>query len=463
MTRTKIFGVLFSLFLLVSVPAGVYLALTRTSFFNQASGSPANLYIDAGSAFENRVGTWKNLAQGGEEKGRMLASVIPQTKRLQSEYIRIDHLYDLFDVVQKDSSGNINFNWTNLDQTVNDIGAIGATPFFSLSYMPPSVAKDGDITNIPNNWADWELIVQKTIEHYSGKNGMNLKNVYYEVWNEPDLFGKFKIGGDKNYLTLYSHSAIGAARTSGVNSFKFGGPASTDLYKNWFDSMLKFTSNNNIRIDFFSWHKYSKNIDDYQGQVLNIKNWLLDYPEYSNLEFIVSEIGINGANDPGYDNGFSGMHTIATAAVLENTVSKMFTFEIKDGVGDKQYWGRWGLLTNDKFGEPQIKPRYNALLFLNRMIGNRVNVVGQGSWVKSFAKNDGKTIRILVVNYDSLGSHTEVVPIRIDNLINQDYTIKRIDYGGGVRVRSTTVTAKVIDITEGFDPNTAAIFEITSQ
>jgi len=60
--------------------------------------------------------------------------------------------------------------------------------------MPGVIAKDGNIINPPNDWNEWTLVVQKTIEHYSGKNDRNMNGVYYEVWNEPDLaqFGGWK-------------------------------------------------------------------------------------------------------------------------------------------------------------------------------------------------------------------------------------------------------------------------------
>lgn len=462
MKKINMVSVLVTLFLLFSIPAGIYLVQQKTHFFNEALGTPAHLYIDASSVQNSTSSEWRNLAQGGEEKGRMLASVIPQIANLQPEYIRIDHLYDLYDVVQKDSAGNINFNWGNLDQTVSDIIASGATPFLSLSYMPPAISLDGNTTSLPKNWADWELVVQRTIEHYSGRSEMNLKNVYYEVWNEPDLFGGFKIDGQKNYIDLYSHAALGASRASNVNSFKFGGPATTDLYQSWFDGMFKMAASG-VRMDFFSWHKYSKDIGDYDNEISNVKQWIANYPNLSGIELIISETGINGANDPAYDGYLSAVQTLATMSVIGGTVSKGFSFEIKDGPGDKQYWGRWGLLTNDKFGAPQIKPRYNAILFLNSMKGNLVNVVGQGSWIKAFARQDGQTLKLFVVNYDPYGNHSELVPIRIDKLKNGNYTEKRINYGGAVTTKTVSVTGSVLDLSEAFTANTAAIFEIIPQ
>jgi hypothetical protein len=460
MFHSRTLKIFFALFLLLSIPGGVFLVLQQTHFFNRASGVSANLVIDAGNLTGAPGQNWRNLAQGGESQGRMLGGVIPKVTALHPKFIRIDHIYDNYNLVQKDGSGNLIFSWTELDQTVNDIRATGALPFFSLSYMPPGISKDGDVNSEPVNWADWETLVQKTIEHYSGRNNMNLSGVYYEVWNEPDLFGNYKIGGQKNYLDLYQHAAIGASRAGNVNSFKIGGPATSSLYQNWFDGILQFCQSNNIRLDFYSWHRYSKNLDDYDQDVANIKSWVAKYPNFQNIEFDVTETGINGANDPAYDTSFSAIQTIAASAVMEGNIDKSFTFEIVDGVGPQQFWGRWGILTNEKFGDPQIKPRYNALMFLNNMTGDSLGVTGQGSWVKAFAKKSGDTIKILVVNYDPNGSHQEAFPITVKNLPFNSFTVKRIDFSGGTSESMPVTGTNSWSATLGFTPNTASIFEI---
>ncbi len=468
--RAKLPQILILLVLLLGVPVSVYLVGRVTGFFGRASGTPANLIIDLSASYSRSPLVWQNLAQGGEEDGRMLASVIAKVKPLRPKYIRIDHIFDYYGTAKKEN-GKVVLDFTKLDQTISDIGAMGAKPMLSFSYMPPSFTKSGSTTDNPDNWGDWEYLVQSTIEHVSGSKGLNLTNVYYEVWNEPDLFGKYKTYGSKNYLDLYAHSASGAARASGVNPFKFGGPATTSLYENWLTSLLKYVSDNNLRMDFFSWHRYSKNLDDYEKDAANYKTWSAPFPIAANLETAVTEIGPNGDVDKVYDTGFAAIHTIATSAVLEDKIDKTFIFEIKDGVGSSQYWGRWGIFTNDKFGDPIAKPRFSAITFLNNMIGNRINVAGQGSWVKAFAKNDGKTTRTLVVNYDPNGSHTEGVPITFVNIPQSSpsaalrtFQFRRLDYGGGISQSLTMATDSASWATlQNMNPNTAAIFELTPQ
>lgn len=468
--RQKLPQILFLIILLLGVPVGVYLVGRVTGFFGRAGGVPANLVVDLSASFSKSPLVWQNLAQGGEENGRMLASVISKVKPLRPKYVRIDHIFDYYNTAKKEN-GQVVTDWTQLDQTINDITAMGAKPFLSLSYMPPSFTSSGKDIDNPDNWGDWEYLVQKTVEHVSGKSGLNLSGVYYEVWNEPDLFGGYKTYGSKNYLDLYSHSVAGANRAVGVNSFKIGGPATTGLYQNWVTSLLKFVSDNGIRFDFFSWHRYSKSLDDYESDAANFKSWSAPFPISANIEAMITEIGPNSDVDKVYDTGFAAIHTIATSAVLEDKIDKTFIFEIKDGPGSSQYWGRWGIFTNDKFGDPIAKPRFSAIIFLNNMIGNRVNLAGQGSWVKAFSKTDGVTTRTLVVNYDQYGSHTEAVPITFINIPvaspgaeTRTFRFRRIDYGGGISQDLPVATTSASWATlQNFNPNTAAIFELTHQ
>lgn len=442
--------------------AGVFLVLKQTGFWGKAFGTPANLVVDAGSSFILPGSCWANLAQGGEEQGvRMLAPVISGVKALSPKYIRLDHLYGYYDLVSRGSDGVIQYNWAKLDSTINDVLATGAKPFLSLSYTPPALS-GGNVDEKPQSWGEWEKLVQVTVEHYSGVRGMGISDVYYEVWNEPDLFGKFKVSGDKNYLELYLHTAVGAMRAGNVLPFKLGGPATTGLYKNWINGLLVYASRNSLRLDFISWHRYSKSLSDYEKDYINAKSWIENYPQYKDVELIISEAGPNSENDKVYDGAFAASHALATSALLEGDVSKLFLFEIKDGPGPEKYWGRWGIYTHEKWGAPEAKPRYSAIQFLNNMRGAKVNVAGEGSWVRAFAKEENRTIRLFIVNYDPSGSHSETVPITFTNLPYKSFYARRINYGGPAEGKTQiTVEGSSWATVEDLKPNRAIILELT--
>jgi xylan 1,4-beta-xylosidase len=438
----KFRNIIFLLIIVISVPVSLILLNQKTNFFNRASGTNANLTIDASSFTGGKSESWRNLAQGGEEKGRQLLPVIDKVKVLKPKYIRIDHVFDYYTADE-------------LDQAVRDITATGAKPFIALSYMPANLAKDGDVTSLPNDWQAWENLVQSTVERISGRNGLNVDDVYYEVWNEPDLFGKFKYSGSKNYLELYSRTVNGANRARNTNNFKIGGPATTGFYENWLNSLVKLNQESGVRLDFLSWHKYSKSLGDFETDLEQASH-------FEGYETVISELGPNSENDKVYDEYFGGIHLIATTALMEGKVDKIFNFEIKDGLGKDKLWGRWGMLTHEKWGTPEIKPRYTAMQFLNNLIGgSSIEVTGNGSWVKSIAKRSDNIIQILIVNYDEYGTHNEAVPLKVTNLPSNSFNLKRIDFAGATNNERIEVADNVWETTLYFKPNTASILELS--
>ncbi|PJB87952.1 hypothetical protein CO083_04285 [Candidatus Roizmanbacteria bacterium CG_4_9_14_0_8_um_filter_34_12] len=398
-------------------------------FYSRATSIKANIIIDTTQIAGPIPDRWKALAQGGEEMGvRMLENVVPQVAELYPRYIRLDHIYDFYDVVSRDANGQLSFNWAKLDETVCDIYHTGAKPFFSLGYMPPTMSENGSLIDKPKNWNEWSLLVQKTIEHYSGINtrlcgqiyGRWLTDIYYEVWNEPDLesFGKWSIyGGSKDYKTFYKISVNGANQAKDVYHFLIGGPVTTALYKNWFQRFLDFTTENNLRVDFLSWHHYSKNANDFVDDMHKLNDWLSSpqYSKYRALPKIISEWGFDSDPNPIADTETGAAHTIASIRnFIEENFELAFLFEIKDGPTP-----RWGILRH----KGEKTQRYKALQMLNSLDGNRIKLSGEGTFVTGLASINSEHTSVLLVNYDLDNRNTESVPVTFTKLFNGNYSL----------------------------------------
>ncbi len=448
--RKTLLSFLALIFLITGVMLGAWQLKIVREFFGQASGVPANLIIDTQAILGPLPRPWRNLAQGGEDHNWRLDKLNGPVAALKPEYIRLDHIYDFYDIVQG-GPGNLTFNWTKFDLIIDDIVKTGATPYVALSYMPPAISS-GDILAYPTNWADWQLVVQKTIEHVSGSKG--IRDVYYEVWNEPDLFGSFKYYGEKNYLTLYAYASAGAKNARGVLPFKLGGPAITALYKNWFDAWAKACIGNSWRCDFFSWHRYSNDLDQYAEDMELVKNWVAAYPQLEpTLEFHITEWGHDSKNHAGYDSQYGAAHTVAGAIAMSNRVTRAFAFEIQDGKDPegKSQWGRWGMFTHNDFGA-NSKPRYRALKMLDSIADQRLQITGLGSWVKALAaKNDNGETEIIIANFDAKGAHSETVPLTFLNIEPGSYTLDK-EFLGGSKQNQQLATDAAILKTEIFMP-----------
>ncbi len=449
--------------ILVALMAGVLIGVSQLpvvrEFLSRASGEKADLVVDTQAVIGPMPRPWRYLAQGGESHDWSMKPLVPQVKALNPQYIRLDHIYSFYDIVGG-SPGNLTFDFSKLDRILDDIKASGAKPYISLSYMPQTISKS-DILDEPQRWEDWQLVIQKTIEHISGTRGE--RDVYYEVWNEPDLFGKWHYGGKKNYLTLYTYAARGANSARGVQPFKFGGPAITALYKNWFDALAKHVIDNNLRFDFFSWHRYNLDIDIFREDMSNARGWLAAYPQLEpTTELHITEWGHDSNNHAGYDGAFGAAHTVAGAIEMIGVVDKAFVFEIQDGKdpAGKEYWGRWGLFTHQDFGS-KPKQRYQALRLLDRIGDQRVQILGKGTWVKAAAARDDQgNTEVIISNYDAKARNAETVPVRFENITPGNYTLTKEFLGGRRQTEQVATTAAVLQTFVPMSPNTVIMLEL---
>lgn len=448
-----------TLLFLSLLPIVVFAVKTVLDIRRGASGVPANIVVDASAPQGNIPSSlWRNLSQGGEEPTDMIRPVISLLRPLQPQLIRVDHLFDYYQV--ETSPGNYDFS--RLDEVVTSIIATGAKPMLSLSYTTADMSKTGQNAGEPKDWNQWYQLVRATARRYSVEK--KISGIYYEVWNEPDLFGGWHYGKNPNYSTLYTKSAQAVADGAGGANYKIGGPATTAYYSNWIKSLFKTAKNNRLRLDFISWHKYSKNLNDYQKEFDNLNSILSDYPQYFNIERTITEIGPNPEPDPWYDSKESGVHLIALSTRLAGKIHRLFTFEPVDGPSPRSSVSTgWGIITHSNNGL-KPKPRYYAIEFLNKLQGQRLPVSGEGSWVTALASKNPNGYQILLVNYDQNLTHAETFPLTINNLAPGKYTLKNTPYLGKTTQKTITVDATSTYKDNIFlDANSAILLELNPQ
>lgn len=409
-----------------SLPLTVPLAQKTWKYLIGASFQAAAIVVDVSQPQAPIRRIWDGVSQGFEklpEADFRLSATSGLLKSVGVKYVRIDHIYDGFNVVSR-VDGKLRYDWTKLDAIVSDITASGAVPYFSISYMPPAISK-GDILDFPNDWGEWGQVVAATVGHYSRDYRGGLNNVIYEVWNEPDLFGGWKMGGAKNYVTLYATAANAANSVKGVKPFKIGGPATTGFYPAWVNGFYD-KLDNTVRIDFFSWHRYSANVADFVKDAVTAKEMMQTRISRAQNLYI-SEWGVNPERSSAYDGRWAGAHYLAVNTALESTaIDLALAFEVMDGApGDKQFHGGWGMVTNPKYGAVVKKPRFKAWEMLSKMDGARLPIVGEGTYVTALAAYDSKgVVRVLATNYDSAGTHDELFPLTVVGLTPGTYTLR---------------------------------------
>jgi len=437
------------LLLLLLLPFLILGAKTILDIRRGAAVIPANITIDTSQPQGNiSQKLWQNLAQGGEESKDMIGPVAPLVKKLQPQLIRIDHLFDYFQVDQGDK-----FDFSRLDSAVDSIVSTGAKPMLSLSYTPD--AKE------PQDWNRWYQLVKATAHRYSVEK--RISGIYYEVWNEPDLFGGWRYNKSPNYLTLYQKTAQGVRDGATGSVYHVGGPATTGYYQNWIKALFKFATDRQLPLDFISWHRYSKNIDDYLKDFESLNEILADYPQFFNIERLITEVGPNPEPDTWYDNSLSGVHLLSLITQTSGKIHRLFSFEVIDGPNPRATNSSgWGLLTHTNAGA-KAKPRYHAITFANLLSGQRLTSNGDGTFVTSLSAKNSTGIFSLIVNYDPKGQHHETVPVTFSHLNTATYTLKTHRYLGKTTNKVITPTNGTYTENVYLEPNTAIILELVAR
>lgn len=456
-------GTFFILMILVlTLPFTIRLGQKAVELLVDASYRPASLVVAADRPAGPIRRIWRGVAQGHEVSEMRLDTTVGALKGAGVQYVRIDHLYDGFGVVER-VDGRLTYNWTKLDLLVGDIVAAGALPYFSLSYMPPAISR-GDILDLPREWGEWGQVVAATVAHYSRDWRGGLNGVIYEVWNEPDLFGGWKMYGDKNYTTLYTVAANAAVGVKGTKPFKIGGPATTGFYPAWVDGFYKRLAED-VRIDFFSWHRYSAEVEDFVSDAEAAREQMRPIITRAQ-DLYISEWGVNPERGSGYDSRWAGAHFLAVITALESSaVDLALAFEVQDGVqGESQFHGGWGMLTNPKYGPVLKKPRFRALEMVNQLAGRKLNVAGQGSFVTAMgAVDQDGVVRVLAVNYDKNGRHKEVFPLTLSGLIDVSYLVTEETLSGRKVVNELVPTGGVLRREIALDASDAVMVSVSKK
>ncbi len=177
------------------------------------------------------------------------------------QYIRMHGLFtDDMGVYSEDKAGRPVYNWQYVDRLYDFLLSIHVRPFVELGFMPGALASGrqtifwwrGNVTP-PKDYDKWRDLVAAAVRHWTERYGQEeVKNWYFEVWNEPNLKGGFWTGDQQDYFKLYAASA--AAVKSVSPQYRVGGPATAG--NGWITDFIRYCADNHVPVDFVSTHTY---------------------------------------------------------------------------------------------------------------------------------------------------------------------------------------------------------------
>jgi xylan 1,4-beta-xylosidase len=212
---------------------------------------------------------WKNAIAIGRAYELLREDTLEHLRFVQRaigyRYCRFHGLFhDEMAVVDRREDGSLAFRWHQIDKVYDALLKMGLRPFVELNPMPSALASGQQTIfdwrmNVtpPRDYREWEKLVEAFTRHCVDRYGLDeVRQWYFEVWNEPNLEG-FWSGSKEEYWLLYAASARAVKRVS--LDLKIGGPASSKA--NWIGDIIDHCTKNEIPLDFISTHLYPQ--DEY--------------------------------------------------------------------------------------------------------------------------------------------------------------------------------------------------------
>jgi xylan 1,4-beta-xylosidase len=204
------------------------------------------------------------------------------------QYVRFHGIFhdDMF-VYREQPDGTPVYNFQYVDDVFDRMLAQGVRPFVELGFVPEELAtqKNTDFWwkangGPPTDNKKWAELVRHLLVHCVERYGREeVRQWYFEVWNEPNLRYFFKNGTQAQYFELYR---VTAETVKAVDpAFRVGGPATSNfrLVPNpaeddktqrreasesgggnwqpiWVKDFLNFCAANHLPLDFISTHPY---------------------------------------------------------------------------------------------------------------------------------------------------------------------------------------------------------------
>lgn len=378
--------------------------------------------LDANKEGKPFIPYWKKLicaGRAGEGLREAWRDQLREVQReLKFEYIRFHGIFHDDMMVYDEKEGIPFFNWQYVDSLFDFLLEINLRPVVELSFMPDKL-KSGDKTvfwwkgNVtpPNNYSKWAKLVRELVVHCINRYGISeVLKWYFEVWNEPN-HTDFWSGSKEDYFMLYKH-AVEAIKAIDER-LKVGGPAvfqgpEGDL--SWMENFLTFCENNNLPVDFVSYHHYPVEVavdennntliicNDEDSTYLGLKRVrdLVKRTSYKDAEIVISEWNSSfGARDLVHDTMYKAPFVIQNVLKCLGLVDALGWWVFSDifeevPLDNRMFHGGFGLINVQGLK----KPAYYGYWFLSKL---GTEVIASGDCYFATGKEDA--IQILMWNY----------------------------------------------------------------
>lgn len=362
-------------------------------------------------------------------------------------YLRFHGLFHDDMCVYREQEGRPVYNWQYIDDLFDRLLEIGIRPFVELGFFPKDIAAPDSKTQFwwkgnvtpPENFDKWAALIDQFVRHLLQRYGADeVRQWYFEVWNEPNLYPAFWDGTRSQYFELYR---VTVQKIKAIDpALRVGGPATSNFVPDdrfegekedvsrqvtfqmkdlgegqwrgvWIEAFLAFCASHRLPVDFISSHPYPTDFPLDTGGIHRPRTrpvastrddltWLrrtVAASPYPHAEIHLTEWSSSPSpRDHSHDSlpaaTFIVRANIEASGLADSLSYWVFTdvFE-ESAAGDTVFHGGFGLINFQGI----VKPTFHAYRFLHRL---GIEEIARTPGIIA-TRDDQGLLRILVYHY----------------------------------------------------------------
>jgi xylan 1,4-beta-xylosidase len=326
------------------------------------------------------------------------------------------------------------YSFFNADQIYDYLRSIDMRPIVELSFMPWNLASGPKTVfnyrahvEPPKDYGAWATLIEKLVRHWVERYGApEVRQWYFEVWNEPNLTA-FWTGKTDDYFKLYQVTAEAIKRVD--PALRVGGPVTAMAA--WVPEFLQFCEQKQVPADFVSTHYYPTDAFGKPGadtitqlahasrHVMRDQARLTQQQAKGRPVLYTEWSASSNPRDELHDDPYTAAFVAKTVLEVSPFVDCYSLWTFSD-IFDENYFpsepfqGGFGLLT--LHGIP--KPAYRAYQLLHRLGNEQLPVEGSHETVDTWIARKDDSVTVFVTNF-AFPRHpieNETVHVRLTNV-----------------------------------------------
>jgi xylan 1,4-beta-xylosidase len=362
------------------------------------SPSPETIAVNAAGPSHPFPHYWEQMFGSGRAILSLRANYRRDLREVKAatgfEYIRFHGVFmDEVGAYDEDANGQPVYNFTYVDQIYDGLLQNGIRPFVELSFMPKKLASTSSrqafwyrpYNSPPKDWNRWGELIEHFVRHLVGRYGIDeVRQWYFEVWNEPNIDFWAGVPKQATYFHLYDVTARAIKNVD--PQLRVGGPATAQAA--WVDQFIGHCAEDKVPVDFVSTHVYANDTakdvfgtneviprDEMVRRAVKKVHDEVKASAMPNLPVIFSEYNASYKNEVDVtDAPFMGPWLANTIRQCDGLVDSLAYWTFSDvfeeqGVVKRPFYGGFGLIAVGNIP----KASFNAFGLLHRLGTERID------------------------------------------------------------------------------------------